>query len=84
MFVMLLRNIRSFVIYNEIKIQITRIVENVLKIEIIVDKSQNINILISRISLYLKKDEINKNRKKNCILSIHETLILYTNNFYYN
>ena len=64
MFVMLLRNIRSFVMCNEIKVRITRIVEHVLKIEIIVDKSQNIKILISRISLNFKNDEINKNRKK--------------------
>ena len=61
---MLLRNIRSFVICNEIKIRITRIVENVLKIEIIASKSQNINILISRISLNFKNDEINKDRRK--------------------
>ena len=64
MFIMLLRNIRSFVMCNEIKVRITRIVENVLKIEIIANKSQNINILISRISLNFKNDEINKSRRK--------------------
>ena len=64
MFVMLLRNIRFFFMCNEIKVRITRIVENVLKIEIIANKFQSTSILISRISLNFKNDEINKSRKK--------------------
>ena len=63
-FVMLLRNIRSSIMCNEIKVRITRIVENVLKIEIIANKSQSINILIFCISLNFKNNEINKSRKK--------------------
>ena len=74
---MLLRNIRSFVMCNKIKIQITHIVEIVLKIEIIVDKFQNINILMSRISLNFKNDEINKNRKKLYFVNSRDINILY-------
>ena len=64
MSIMMLRNICSFVMCNDIKARITRIFENVLKIEIIVDKSKDINISILRISLNFKNDEINKSRKK--------------------
>ena len=75
---MLIRNIKSFVICNEIRIRLIRIIVNVFEIEIIVDKSIDERILISRISLNSKNDEINKNRKKNCFVSIYQTSIFYT------
>ena len=61
---MLLRNIRSFVMCNEIKARITRVDNNVMKIEIIIDKCKSEIIAISRISLNFKNDEINKERKQ--------------------
>ena len=64
MFVMLLRNIKSFVMCNDIRIRLIYITINVFEIEIIIDKSINEKFLISRISLNSKNDEINKNRKK--------------------
>ena len=64
MFIMLFRNIKSFVMCNEIRIRLICIIVNVFETEIIVDKSINERILISRISLNSKNDEINKNRKK--------------------
>ena len=64
MFIMLFRNIKSFVMCNETRIRLIRIIVSVFEIEIIVNKSIDERILISRISLNLKNDEINKNRKK--------------------
>ena len=64
MFIILFRNIKSLVMCNEIRIRLIRIIVNVFEIEIIVDKSIDERILISRISLNSKNDEINKNRKK--------------------
>ena len=64
MLVMLLRNIRPPVMCNETRVRITRIAEHVLKAEIIADKSQGTSILISRIPLNSKDDEVNKNRRK--------------------
>ena len=64
MFIMLFRNIKSFVMCNETRIRLIRIIVNVFEIEIIVDKSIDEKILISRISLNSKNNEINKNRRK--------------------
>ena len=71
MFVMLLRNIRSLVMCNEIRARITRVDNNVMKIEIIIDKYKNEIIVIFRILLNFKNDEINKERKQ--IVSCHFT-----------
>ena len=64
MLIMLFRNIKSFVMCNETRARLIRIIVNVLEIEIIVDKSIDEKILFSRISLNSKNDKINKNRKK--------------------
>jgi type IV secretory pathway component VirB8 len=50
--------------WNDIQIRLIRIINNVLKIEIIVEKLIDENILILRISLNLKNDDVNKKRKK--------------------
>ena len=63
-FIILFRNIYFSIIYNNIKVQITRIEENVIKIEIIASRSKSINVLISRILLNFKNDESSKERKK--------------------
>ena len=64
MHIMLLRNIRSFVMCNDIKARITRIDESYIKVEIISSKFKNTFILISRIFLNFKDDDVNKERKK--------------------
>ena len=64
MLVMLLRNIRPSLMCNRIRARITRIDNNVLKIEIIASKIKDETIVISRISLNSKDDEISSGRKK--------------------
>ena len=61
MFVIILRNIAFFVICNNIRIQIFKIIKNVLKAKIIVENYINKKIIILRIFLNSKNDEINKN-----------------------
>ena len=62
--VILLRNIYLFFICNKIRARITRIDNNVLKIEIIASKIKSEIIVISRISLNSKNDKISSERKK--------------------
>ena len=64
MFIMLFRNIRFFVICNDTRARFTRVTFHVLKIEMMSNKSIDEKILIFRISLDSKNDEINKNRRK--------------------
>ena len=63
-FIMFFRNIRFFIMCNDIRAKLTRVTFHVLKIEMISNKSIDEKILIFRISLDSKNDEINKNRKK--------------------
>ena len=63
-FIMFFRNIRFFVMCNDIRTKFTRVTFHILKIEMISNKSIDEKILIFRISLNLKNDEINKKRKK--------------------
>ena len=69
---------------NDIQIKFTRVTFHVLKIEMMSNKSIDEKILISRILFDSKNDEINKNRKKNYIVLIHQTSIFYTRRFRYN
>ena len=64
MLVILFRNIRSSFMCNKIKARITRIDNNVLKVEIITSKIKSETIVISRISLNFKNDKISSERKK--------------------
>ena len=64
MFIMFFRNIRFSIMCNDIRAKFTRVTFYVLKIEMISNKSINEKILIFRISLNSKNDEINKKRKK--------------------
>ena len=64
MFVIILRNIVFFVICNDIRTRIFKIIKNVLKTKIIAENYVNKKVIISRIFLNLKNNEINKNRKK--------------------
>ena len=58
------RNFSFFVQCNDIRIKLIRVIQHVLKTEIINNKFKNEKILISRILLFSKNDEISKNRKK--------------------
>ena len=62
--VILLRNIRFSFMCNKIKVRITRIDNNVLKIEIIASKIKNKIIVISRILLNFKNDKVSSERRK--------------------
>ena len=64
MFIMFFRNIRFFIMCNNIRIRLTRVTFHVLKIEMMLNKSIDKKILIFRISLDSKNNEINKNRSK--------------------
>ena len=64
MSLIILRNLSFPVQCNGTRVKLTRITSHVLKTEIIDDKCKNEKILISRISLQSKNDEINKNRRK--------------------
>ena len=77
MFIILFRNIKSFFMCNEIRIRLIRIIVNVFEIEIIVDKSINEKNLISRISLNLKNDEINKIEEKLFRVNLSNVNVLY-------
>ena len=61
---MFFRNIRFFIMCNNIRIRLTRVTFHVLKIEMMLNKSIDKKILIFRISLDSKNNEINKNRRK--------------------
>ena len=61
---MFFRNIRFFVMCNDIRARLTRVTFHVLKIEMISNKSIDEKILIFRISLDSKNDKISENRKK--------------------
>ena len=67
-FIILLRNIRSLIIYNSTRTRITRIEKNVIEVEIIASKFKNINVLISRILLNFKDDESSRERKKTILV----------------
>ena len=61
MSIMILRNLKLFIKYNDIRARITRIDNHIIEIEIIDDKRENTKIVISRISLQSKNDKFNKN-----------------------
>ena len=86
MLIMLFRNIRSFVMCNDIKARITRIDESCIKVEIISSKFKDTFILISCISLNFKDDDVNKERKKTmlcqftrCQYLIRSTFVMIIN-----
>ena len=63
-FVIILRNIAFFFMCNSTRTRILKINSNVLKAKIIIEKSVDIKMFISRISLNSKNNDVNKNRKK--------------------
>ena len=63
-FVIILRNIAFFVMCNNIRTRIFKIIKNVLKTKIIVKNHVNKKVIISQIFLNSKNNEINKNQKK--------------------
>ena len=69
MLVMIFRNIQFFVMYNDTRARLLIIDQNVLKTKIIVDKHANYKILISRISLNCKNDDVSKNKRKTMLIS---------------
>ena len=77
MLIMFFRNIRFFVMCNDIRARFTRLIFYVLKIEMMSNKSIDEKILIFRISFDSKNDEINKNRKKLYHVNLSNVNFLY-------
>ena len=64
MSLMIFRNLSLPVQCNGIRVKLTRVTQHVLKAEVISGKFKSEKILISRIPLFSKNDEIGKGRKK--------------------
>ena len=69
MFVMIFRNIQPFVMCNDIRARLLIVEKNVLKAKIIADKYADHKILISRVLLNCKNDDVNKSKRKTMFIS---------------
>ena len=65
MSIMIIRNLKLFVMCNDTRARLTHVDRNVLKTKVIDEKHVDIKILISRISLQSKDDESNRERRRN-------------------